>query len=198
MSESVKLSDVVEIMLGQTFRGKAESSDPSSGIKLIQIKDIIDTRITNIEHLPYADLPSEKSKIKIQPNDLLIPLRGNRFITSLFNFDSSDVEVTTTNQIAILRASTNKMNIRYLLWYLNSISGRNSLAQISKGATIPAIKRSDLESLEIPLPEIQEQLKVVAIYFNWLEQTEVLKKMLTNGEKLVEKHCYALSHGGNS
>lgn len=198
LSESVRLSDVVEIVLGQTFRGKAESSDSSSEIKLIQIKDVIDTRINSIEHLPYADLPAGKLKVKIQPNDLLLPLRGNKFRASLFTFDSSIAQVTTTNQVAVLRASTDKINIRYLLWYLNSISGRNALAQISKGSTIPAIKRSDLDSLEIPLPTLHKQLKIVAIYFNWLEQTEVLKEMLINGEKLTERHCYDLSHGEDS
>ena len=194
MSESVKLSDVVEIVLGQTFRGKAESSDSSSEIKLIQIKNIIDACINNVNHLPYADISVEKLKINVQQNDLLLPLRGNKFRSSLYTCNFSETLVTTTNQIAIIRSISDKIDIKYLLWYLNSISGRNALAQISKGATIPSIKKSDLSAIDIPLPTIRKQLKIVAIYFNWLEQTKLLNEMLINGDKLTERYCYDLSN----
>jgi len=193
LSESVKLSDVVEIVLGQTFRVKAESSDSSSEIKLIQIRDIVDACIDNIENLPYANLSVDKLKIKIQQNDLLLPLRGNKFRASLFTCDFLNAPVTTTNQIAILRSISDRIDIKYILWYFNSISGRNALAQISKGATIPSINRSELSAIEIPIPSLQKQLKIVDIYFNWLEQTKVLKEMLINGEKLAEQHCLDLS-----
>lgn len=196
LSNLVTLSSIVDVLLGQTFRSKAESSDPKSGAKVIQIRDLSDTSITDVEHLPYANLQSDKIKIFLEYQDLLLPLRGNKHLVSFFDKKSTSLPITITNQIAALRIKSEKVNVKYLFWFFNSKAGRGKLEQISKGSTISQINRKDLENLKVPLPSLAEQKKIIEAHSLWLEQKDTLIELLDNGEKLIEKYCYSVV-GGN-
>lgn len=195
LNNLVKLSDVVEIVLGQTFRAKAESSEPTSGVKVMQIKDISNTSIVDIVKLPFANLQSHKIKMHVNRGDLLIPLRGSRYEVALYDVKNSSFPVTITNQIAALRSINEKVDIKYLFWFLNSKIGRDKINHISKGSAISQINRRDLESLELPLPSLDEQSHIISVYSKWLEQKVTLNEILKNGDKLTEKYCYSLALG---
>ncbi len=195
MNKLVKLSEIANISLGQTFREKAEASESIDNIKLIQIKDIKPGLITNLKELPFANLTKDKLKIKIQKNDILIPIRGNRFSAALFCPNDPDALVTTVNHVAIIKPNTDELEVRYLLWYLNSRQGSNSISQLSSGAVQSFITQKALSELKINLPDISAQIDIGDVYFNWIEQSKILNNMLENGSKLTEKYCYKLSRG---
>jgi restriction endonuclease S subunit len=195
MSQMVKLSDIAELNLGQTFRGKAEASDGSSGIKLVQIKDIQEGVISSDIPLSYANLELSKLKVELKSGDLLLPLRGSRYEAAIFECNSDKKVVTTTNQIAIIRPKLSKVRLKFLLWYFNSESGRNKLKSLNSGTTIPSIKRGDLASLAFALPELQIQDQLIKIYMNWYQQKKVLSQMLVNGERMTNRFCEKLVLG---
>ena len=190
MKMLVQLSDIAEIKLGQTFRGKAEASDCSSGIKLVQIRDIQEGAIDS-SFLSFANIDESKLKVRIADNDLLLPLRGSRYEMCKFKTTEDEI-VTTTNQVAIIRPSPEKVNREYLLWYFNSSSGRSELASMNTGTTVPKINSGQLASFHLPLPDIEPQNEIVNLYQNWSKQKALLSEMLANGEVLVEKACGAV------
>jgi len=195
MKKIVKLSDIAEVTLGQTFRGKAEASDESSGIKLVQIKDVQEGFISSVDSLPYANLGSSKLKVEVRSGDLLLPLRGSRYEASIIEHSSDSEVVTTTNQIAIVRPRVPNVKSMFLLWYFNSSIGRSALRSLNTGTTIPSISRGDLASLSLSLPEIETQDRVVKVYINWLRQKSVLRDMLENGECMTNQLCTGLAVG---
>ncbi|MBL4761364.1 MAG: restriction endonuclease subunit S [Gammaproteobacteria bacterium] len=196
MREIVRLSDVAEIALGQTFRGKAEGSSSTSEIKLIQIKDIRDGVLSDVSSLPFANIDESKLKIVLRKNDLLLPLRGSRHEASIFRPDVEYRHVTTTNQVAIIRPSEKAVSVEYLLWYFNSSIGRNRLASLATGSTVSSIRGGDLASLTIPLPAFPVQARLADMYFNWFRQKEVLSEMITNGGNLTDRLCVDLLENG--
>lgn len=191
MNELVKLSDVVSISLGQTFREKAEALENRDEIRLVQIKDIKPGVMKDIQNLPFADLTIEKLKVKLEKNDILLPLRGNRFSATLFSPIEDDRIVTTVNHVAILRSLNKDIDIRYLLWFLNSEQGSYSISQLSANSAVQSfITRQNLSDFTVELPDLKTQEQIGDIYFNWLEQSEILNEMLINGNKILEKSCY--------
>jgi restriction endonuclease S subunit len=191
MNKLVKLSDVVSISLGQTFREKAEAVENRDEIRLVQIKDIKPGVMKDIQTLPFADLTIEKLKVKLEKNDILLPLRGNRFSATLFSPIADDTIVTTVNHVAILRSLNKGLDIRYLLWFLNSEQGSYSISQLSANSAVQSfITRQNLSDFLVELPDKKTQGKIGDIYFNWLEQSEILNEMLINGNKILEKSCY--------
>ena len=181
-----KLSAIADVSLGQTFRGKAEASDKSSGIKLVQIKDIKEGTLST-ESLTYADFDKKKLKVRILNGDLLLPLRGSRYEVSILNIDDEEEIVTTTNQVAIIRPDLKKVSMKFLLCFFNSSIGRSALRRLNTGTTIPQINRNQLASLEIEVPNKIAQMQLVELYENWFEQKRILQEIIENGEQLVER-----------
>lgn len=186
MTKKVSLSDVAEVILGQTFRGKAETEDESSAVRLIQIKDIKEGNMSSYNALTYANLDSTKKlKVCLQNNDLLFPLRGTRYEAMIIDIPDLDVAITTTNQVAIIRVKSSLVTLDYLSWYFNSDIGHSALRLIQSGTTIPSITSKGLANLKIDLPGLDVQTKIVRIYQNWLEQKNTFHEIAENGKRLT-------------
>jgi restriction endonuclease S subunit len=192
MSPEVILSEVVDIKLGQTFRGKAEAIDNNNNIKLIQIKDIKEGEISSLSNLSYANLDLVKLKVRLQYGDLLLPLRGSRNEAALFKVSETGTVVTTTNQVAILRPKTIQVRQHFLLWYFNSGIGALALDSIKTGTTVPSINSKELANLKLFMPNIEVQDKIINLYSNWSSQKDVLKSLEDTGEELLNKLCLNL------
>ncbi|MDI7260001.1 MAG: restriction endonuclease subunit S [Thermodesulfobacteriota bacterium] len=69
----------------------------------------------------------------------------------------------------------------YLVWYI--FSERNNLTNIQRGATIKGLTRNDIESLQIPLPPLEEQ-KSISLRIQ--ESLQEVKHARTACEKQLE------------
>lgn len=188
-----RLSDVADIVLGQTFRAKAETDDAKSGVKLLQIKDIKEGFFSDAGRLPFATSSSSSEKMILRDGDVVIPLRGSRYESAIIKFEDQEFPVITTNQVAIVRPKSLVVSGEFIIWFLNSNRGRLALSKVSSGTSISSINKASLEGLEIPVPEPKVQKKIVAIYFLWREQRGVLQELINNGDSLYESYGYSLA-----
>lgn len=189
------LSHIAYVSLGQTFRERAETDSPESGVKLIQIKDIREGGVNDLTSLPYADIEPSKLKIKLVKGDLLLPLRGARTEAMIFKGECGDV--TTTNQVAIIRPrQEERIKLEYLHWFFNSAMGGATLDSIRTTASIPNISIKNLLAISLPVPSLEEQEKIVAIYSNWRAQKKVLNGLMANGERLMASVAQKMLGGG--
>jgi type I restriction enzyme S subunit len=69
----------------------------------------------------------------------------------------------------------------YLAWYI--FSERNNLTNIQRGATIKGLTRNDIESLQIPLPPLEEQ-KSISLKIQ--ESMQEVERARTDCEKQLE------------
>lgn len=182
-----RLSEIIDVRAGHTFRGKAEDESRSDGYKLVQIKDIHEEGI-EFSNLPFAAVEPGKAKSILYTGDILIPLRGNRIEAVLITLPT-DLSVITTNQVAILSTPRNEIEPAYLCWYLNSGEGRSKLSRIKAGSAIPNIGLKDLSEITIPIPKIHNQIKITQIYKNWMTQKKVLESLARNGEDILDVFC---------
>jgi len=86
-------------------------------------------------------------------NDVLISVRAPIGPTNLCREKSA-----IGRGLAALRANPKNLNYKFLFLYLKSIENE----WIRPGTTFSAIKRSDLENLQIPLPPLNIQKQIVA------------------------------------
>ena len=69
----------------------------------------------------------------------------------------------TVVDVAIIRTNQKTLNPRFLTRYLNSPELLRSMSGISIGTTRKRIRRTDIESLQIPLPALSEQQTIAAM-----------------------------------
>ncbi|EJZ60245.1 restriction endonuclease subunit S [Pseudomonas sp. TH49] len=197
MIKNIKLSSIAKISLGHTFREKAEAVTSTSGVRLVQIKDVREGVLEDIEQLPFADVDPEKLKIHLALNDVLLPLRGNRSEAMIYSVSDPKILVTTTNQVAIIKSIDKSVIPAYFHWYFNSSFGRKALESIRGGATIPNISIKNLYEVEVPVPSVEEQVEILRVYSSWSKQKAVLQELLTNGESLMASLCAQIMGVGN-
>jgi hypothetical protein len=182
-----KLSEIMEVRAGHTFRGKAEDVSRSDGYKVVQIKDIREGGV-DFSALPFAAVEPGKAKNILCSDDILIPLRGNRVEAVLIELPSNQ-PVITTNQVAILRAPETGVSSAYICWYLNSSEGHSQISRLKVGSVISNVGLKDLSELLVPLPTIETQQKIAKAYKNWMCQKQVLELLVTNGEEMLDAFC---------
>jgi len=196
MEREVKLRTTADVSLGQTFRERAETDKSISGIRLIQIKDIREGELLDVTGLPYADIEPSKLKVKLIDGDLLLPLRGTRTEAMIFRGGSSREDVTTTNQVAIIRPKDGLVRLDYLHWFFNSDIGSLTLESIRTTATIPNISVRNLAEIKLPVPDDNAQKEIVAIYNNWRLQKENLHELIINGEAIMASAAQKILNRG--
>ena len=143
----VKLTDIAEIVMGQSppsntynlskeglpfFQGKAEFTDLYPQVK------------------KYCSQPLKIAK----PGDVLISVRAPVGPTNLCPEDSC-----IGRGLAAIR-SLNGVPSRFLLYYLRSIE--EWLSEQGTGSTFTAISKSHLQNINVPLPPLDEQWRIVA------------------------------------
>lgn len=183
-----KLEEIANILGGQTFRGKAEANFESE-VRLIQIKDITEGYLDNIDNLGYADIEQSNLKVRLHKNNILMPLRGNRQASLLYNIDNQFI-TTTTNQVAVLTPQIEFVLPAYLLWFLNTQYFKNTLSQLKTGTTISQLSIKKLADITLLLPPKNIQNEIINISNNWKSQKEVLNDLIRNGEELSEGLCF--------
>ena len=86
------------------------------------------------------------------------------------------------SSIYLLRLKTDEVLPEYLAVYLNSNFAQKQIKEKITGVVISAMLRNDVKELEIIIPSLEVQKKIITIYFNSLRHQKLLrqKQLLTN------------------
>ncbi|MCT7984511.1 restriction endonuclease subunit S [Laspinema sp. A4] len=95
---------------------------------------------------------------------------------------------------SIIPKDTNKIKVKYLFWWLKNIS--HLIVNAGTGATVQGVKVPFLQSLQIPLPPLPEQKRIVAILDEAFEGINAAiantEKNLANARELFESYLNAV------
>ncbi|UAW99806.1 restriction endonuclease subunit S [Halopseudomonas nanhaiensis] len=189
------LETVASVCAGHVFRGKAEAAEPSSGVRLLQIKDIREGLYEG-GHLSWANVDPERLSFEFEGGELVIPLRGERSDV-MYISDSLEGPTTAPNQVAVIRPNTKIIEPLFLLWYLNSTDGHGAISSLRIGTTVGHISVKNLKTISIPSPLLEDQKKIAAVYANWLERRKALRKAIELGSELSHGLCYRILNRGS-
>lgn len=164
----VQLGEVCEILAGQSPPGTTYRKVPT-GLPFFQGKADFGSRYPVARTWCIAP-----TKIAL-PGDILISVRAPVGPTNI----ASEKCCIGRGLVAIRPGS--QADRDFILAALKLYEGR--ITQLGSGSTFQAIKRDDLESLEIPLPSLAEQKRIVAILN---EQMAAVEKARAAAEAQLE------------
>ena len=179
---TIKLGEISNIRTGLvTARKKAKANSPNrfeykqislksfgKGIKLQ--KDKSDIFISAQEIAP---------KYFTKEGDVIVRLRAP---ASAVYIDRDDEGLLIHSLLVVIRVDKDKLDPKYLAYYINSKPAQRILKQDVKGTAIPMLKTKDLEELQIILPPLQKQ-KELAGFLELADKEAELLQLLAN-EKL--------------
>lgn len=181
----MEIKKLANIQSGYINRGKIEHSDHGTFL-LLQAKDI------DADHLSYRTdalirfMPQLSGKDSfLKSGDILFMSRGARNF-SVFVGDLPE-NVLAAACFFIIRVSSSEILSEYLCWYLNQSPVTEYLRLFSgRGVHMPVVRRAVLENIDIPLPSLATQRKIIEI-------SKLLKTEQDLYKKFVEKHKYLMT-----
>lgn len=163
MSRRIKLSNLATLQFG--FYAKPIDSG-SIGYILARHFDGDSFLLSGTDTFLNAAEVSESHLLQL--GDVLFVGKGNRNFAWAY---TEELGLAVASSIFfVIRVNTTLVNPEYLAILLNSRNYQSIFQQMGAGSKIPSIRKSELESLEIKLPSLEQQMKIVE--FNALHIAE--------------------------
>ena len=157
-----KLKDIcLKIGSGATPRGGKEAYC-DEGISLIRSQNVLDFTFSYDGLAHINDQQAEKlSNVEVKPQDILLNITGDS-VARVCAVDPRVLPARVNQHVAIIRPDENRVLSSYILFFLQMI--KPYLLQIAAGgATRNALTKSMIENLELEVPDILSQKKIVSV-----------------------------------
>jgi type I restriction enzyme, S subunit len=181
--KSVQLGDVVDINT-DAYSVK----DNWHYVNYLDTGNITDGKIDNVQYirLDSEELPS-RAKRKIVKGDIIYStVRPNQRHFGVIKNPLPNMLVSTG--FAVIRGKTALAHTRFLYWFLTQQEVVEYLHAIGEHntSTYPAIRPTDIESLVIGLPSIQEQKAIAEILSSLDDKIELNNRMNKTLEEIAQ------------
>ena len=178
-----RLADLCGINTGLTVRGKLEAAS-AGGIRAAQMRDVVPGEDLSIDALPSFNLDLPPEKYLIEGGEVLFRSRGETNTASVAA-TSLTGPAAVTLPLIILRTDKNRLLPHYLAWAINHPRAQQFLGAAAQGQTIRMIPKSALEQLEIPLPDLETQHRIVAAHELARREVHLLRRLADRREQLA-------------
>ena len=177
--------------------GVSESAKSSGKYKLLRITDIQDNKV-NWETVPYTDFDDKKATAYIlQDNDILFARTG---ATVGKSYLVQNISVSSIYASYLIRVQMSKEVLpQYIKYYFESGYYWEQISNSSLGIGQPNVNGTLLGKLNLPLPPLAEQQRIVAEVEKWfalIDELEANKEDLKDYIKQVKSKVLELAiHG---
>lgn len=168
-----KLNEIADIQFGLYEKGQDKGS----------VKYLLSSHFDNSfkpSHFEesYIDLSEKSERFLLKPNDVILAGKGQRIFAWAYQ---ESFGITVASSIFyMISTNPNEVLGEYLAYYLNSDKIQAKLQQIGAGSQITSIPKRELEQVEIIIPPIEQQQKIVAL-------AKLLEKNIELSKEIIEK-----------
>lgn len=174
-----KMIDICEkIGSGATPRGGKEAYC-DEGISLVRSQNVLDFAFSRVGLAYINDEQAQKlNNVEVHEGDVLLNITGDSVARACM-MDSVFLPARVNQHVAIVRGKENKVINSFILYFLQWQKGY-LLQLASAGATRNALTKGMIEQLEINLPSMNEQKKIVAILDSIQQKIQLNQKINDN------------------
>lgn len=187
---NTRLKEIACLSTGYQNRTKIEP-DPNGSHFLVQTRDFNASKSQiNIESVTQFSPTGGDSLTPLQAGDVLYAAKGsNNFGYTVEN--GLPQPLLAASLFFVLRIHPNiAVAPHYLAWFLNQEPAREHfIRNASTGARTPVIRREHLEELEIPVPALETQRKIVELDQLKHRQQQLYSELIEKTELLVTNAC---------
>jgi restriction endonuclease S subunit len=174
-----QLKDISDVILGYTFRSSLEKQTIGD-VLVLQARNITDSLLIEESHLLRVNLGNNRTNAFAKNNDVVLSSRGS-FRSAVIKTNSG--AVVASSSVYLLRLKADEVLPEYLAIYLNSDIAQKQIKEKITGVVINSLLRRNVEELEIIIPNLEAQKKIITIYYNNLRYQDLLsKKQLLNSQ----------------
>jgi hypothetical protein len=168
-----------EIFSGHTFRSGIKN-DAAGDCNVIQMSSL-DPYYTRIAK-PLLKIKSNmvSGKQFLKKGDVLFCAKGNNNFAFVIKEDDCAVAASL---FFIIRPDKSKISSEYLAWFINQETTQGQLHSSKEGTSVTNISKKSLEELQIKLPSLVTQNKLVNLYKLWQIEKSKTMNLIKEKEK---------------
>ncbi|MFC1595819.1 restriction endonuclease subunit S [Candidatus Margulisiibacteriota bacterium] len=179
------ITDIANITTGYHFR-KSITNDTASKYYVLQAKNINDYYEIDYTGLEKTSITTNNiDKYLLKKKDVIMLAKGVNYYSALINKDLKNF--VPTSNLLVIRAKNNNIMPEYLWWYLNHPNTQNTLKQMSQGVAVRHISKSAMEELEIPIPDIETQKRIVILHMLSKREEQLRKNIHRKKEMFLNR-----------
>jgi restriction endonuclease S subunit len=170
--------------MGATLRGRdATRPAPTGSCNFLRIGDISqDGELLPKELIRIEPNESINDDLFLRSGDVLFPNRGTRTTALAYRLDLP--RTLAGAQFFILRPNPELVLPEYLAWFLRTDEASRHFEGRRKGTYVKIIQRSDLAEMEMPVPPLNVQQKIVETANLALKERIIEEKLVSLRWKL--------------
>ena len=184
----MKLKKIAIIQSGYISRFKIEPREEGTHF-LLQARDVDAERLTyKADNLVRFSPDLSRKDWVLMPDDILFMARGSRNYSILIQEIPNGVLAAAS--FFIVRVSSDQVLPYFLCWYLNQAPVNHYLGRHSgRGVHMPVVRRSVLESIDIPVPSLKIQKKIIHMDMLKQKEQELIEKLAEKRKKMITAAC---------
>lgn len=157
----MRLADACTIHTGYTARGRLEPV-AAGGVLAIQLRDISPEGLVDPEQLTRVQLDGLADRYFVRTGDVVFRSRGERNTASALDERLQEPALAVL-PLMVLRPKREVVTPEYLAWAINQPPAQRHFDSSARGTNIRMIPRSSLDDLELDVPDIETQGKIVVV-----------------------------------
>jgi restriction endonuclease S subunit len=130
----------------------------------------------------------------VRSGDVLFLSRGQRPWAAVVG--ELSLTCIVPSSFYILRVDQGRILPGYLAWFLNLPATLMALRSMMRGTNIPFISKSDLQDLQVPLPAMSTQGKIVSLNQLRMQERDLLHSLAEHRKDLINAVCMKLAKDG--
>ena len=177
-----QLKDIARVQMGVPFRSRVEPEE--GGVAVIQMRDLTeDNRLDNYHSLITTVMSDLSDRHLVKRNDLLFRSRGKTTTATIVDTEIGLAVVAAP----LLRIQVTSKHIRpdYLCWFINQPVAQAFLHSRATGTAMTLIGKSTLDALEVPLPSLETQERIVALAHLSDQEQKMMRALAKKKEQFV-------------
>lgn len=177
------VGDLAEIKSGFTFRDAIKDQE-SGTLRVLQIRDVRGRSIVLTQDLVRIVWEGKGSPPVLQPDDVVLTSRGEHHTAAIFE---GGEPVLPSSQLLVLKVKSVEVLPGYLCWFINHAeSARRHIETNLTGSSMPALGKPAVAAMQVQLPSLEVQHRIVAIQRLADEEARLLDELKRNREQLLK------------
>ena len=158
-----RLIDVGRLLRGVSYRKEDSSESPKRGlVPILRATNIQNEKLILDDELVYVPSEYVKPEQYLKPNDIVVCMSsGSKHLVGKTAQLAQEWKGSFGTFCAAIRPSDN-VNSRFVGYFFSSPYYRDFIREKSAGININNLKPTDFETIEIPVPPLPEQERIVA------------------------------------
>lgn len=158
----MRLRDICTIQTGHTARRGLHPVGAGEGVPVIRLRDVWAGAATEPDRLERVRADGIAARYLVASGDVLFRSRGDQNTATALDERFREPAIAL-HPLFILRPKPRTVLPEFLAWAINHPAAQRQFDRVARGTNMRMVLRPGLERLQVPVPSIQTQQRIVAV-----------------------------------